>query len=66
MNEKAILFELNPPLRTFVNDLYTRVTACESRQGDSSENLALRAKIDDLRKDIDFLKSTDFSLLFNN
>lgn len=48
------------PLRDYIDDLATSVTAYESRQVKSSEVLDQNIVVDELRKDVYHLKSTDF------
>ncbi|KAK4733654.1 hypothetical protein R3W88_007915 [Solanum pinnatisectum] len=50
--------------RLALDALTVRVAACEQTSGAIEEVTALKTDITELRKDVDYLKSTDMSMLF--
>ncbi|XP_049385295.1 uncharacterized protein LOC125849251 [Solanum stenotomum] len=65
MIERAITAMLNP-LRASIDALSGRVEVCERGKCVTTEVMTLKADVSEMRKDVDHLKSTDFTSLFES
>ena len=62
MIEDTIVATVNP-LYDSINDLTARVKSCERSQRDTSEVSTLKVEVEDMRNDVSYPTSTEFTLL---
>lgn len=63
MIQNVINYDVTP-LITTIDALATRITMCKCDQGATKELITLKSTIDELRKDVEYLKSTNMSMIF--